>query len=336
MPQLMADAGVPGVTMAVIKDSQVLWRRGFGVRDRATRAPVTDDTAFEAASVSKTVFAYLALNLCEKGILGLDTPLSSYVPYRLLEGDSRLDRITTRHVLSHTSGLQNWRSGRDPLRIHFEPGNQYLYSGEGYFYLQSVITHLTGQRDPSQCARFEGDLEVCATNIAQYMATNLLEPFGMRSSSYRSDDALEQRAARPHDTEGNPIAQGQSTEIGAARYAAAGGLRTTATDYARFLLEVLNPRAPDRFRMTGQSVRDMLRPHVTVDASTSWALGWQIRHTPTGDLIQHQGGQAGFQAFTAASVGRQSGFVILTNSDNGARVFYSERFSAIIDRLLFS
>jgi CubicO group peptidase (beta-lactamase class C family) len=331
---LMNDATVPGVSIAIIKDARLAWQRSFGVRDSTSRIPVDENTVFEVASVSKTVFAYTAMKLCEKGVIGLDTPLSKYTPNRFLEGDPRLDRITTRHVLSHTSGFQNWRSGSRPLRIDFEPGERYLYSGEGYFYLQSVITHLTGRRDATVCARYEADLEVCATDIDQYLTANLLAPFAMTSSGYASDDRMERRAAHPHDVDGRPLERAQPTPTGAARYAAAGGLHTTATDFAKFLVEIIHPRASDAFRLTRRNVQEMLRPQVKVDASTSWALGWQVRHTPWGNVVQHQGGQGGFQAFAAASVEHRSGFVILTNGANGGKVFYDRRFSEAMDRVL--
>jgi hypothetical protein len=80
----------------------------------------------------------------------------------------------------------------------------------------------------------------------------------------------------------------------------------------------------------------MFRPQVTEKDGMSWALGWEIRHRPEGDLIQHQGGQRGFQAFTAASVERRNGYVILTNSDLGYRVYYDQRFTEAMDRLLFT
>jgi CubicO group peptidase (beta-lactamase class C family) len=332
--QLMANADVPGVSIAVIKDAQVVWRRGFGVKDRTTRTPVDDDTVFEAASVSKTVFAYAVMKLCEKRVLGLDTPLTRYTRERFVESDARLERITARHVLSHTSGLHNWRSRSEPLRIYFEPGGRYLYSGEGYFYLQSVLTQVAGKRNQASCSRYEAGLEVCATDIDQHLTANLLTPFGMTSSGYVWRDAFERHAARPHDVDGKPLVKGKPTATDAARYAAAGGLHTTASDYARFLIEILNPRASDAFRLTKASLQEMLRPQVKVDQSSSWALGWQVRHTPRGDFVQHQGGQGGFQAFTAALVNRRSGFVMLTNSANGWKVFFDEKFTLTMDRFL--
>jgi CubicO group peptidase (beta-lactamase class C family) len=151
LPGLMAEAKTPGLSLAIIRDAKVLWRRGFGVRDSASRQPVDDDTVFEAASVSKTVFAYAVMKLCEKGVMDLDTPLTRYTPDRYLEGDPRLDLITARHVLTHTSGFQNWRSAAEPLKIHFTPGEKrFFYSGEGFSYLQSVVTRLAGRVNREQ------------------------------------------------------------------------------------------------------------------------------------------------------------------------------------------
>src|SRR5690349_11864240 len=87
IPKLMADTHVPGVSIAVIHDAKIVWRRGFGFADAATKAPVDDDTVFQAASMSKPVFAYVALKLCEHGVIGLDTPLAKYAPEPFLTGD---------------------------------------------------------------------------------------------------------------------------------------------------------------------------------------------------------------------------------------------------------
>ena len=332
---LLAEAGVPGAQIAVIKDARQVWRRDYGVADRESKRPVDARTLFEAASVSKTVFAYAALQAVDRGVLPLDKPLSNFTEMRVIDDDARLDRISMRHVLSHTSGLPNFRSKAEPLAIAFPPGEKYRYSGEGYWYLQAVISEARGRVDPRSCGTYEDDLRVCATNFDSQMRTNVLAPFGMRASGYLWNRTLAQHAARPHAEDGTPMKKGQPSAIDAARYGAAGGLHTTADEYARFLIAVIAPRRGRAF-LADRTRAEMLRPHVKVDAASSWGLGWQIRHTPAGDLIQHQGGQAGVQAFTAASVARKSGYVILTNSANGSKVFYDERFTALISALLFS
>lgn len=303
IPKLMEEAIVPGVSIAIIEDAKLRWRRAFGVRDSASTKPVDDETMFEAASMSKPVFAYAVMKLCEKGVIDLDTPLTKYTPERFLEGDPRLDLITARHVLSHTSGFQNWRSEEEPLKIHFTPGEKYLYSGEGYSYLQSVVTHVTAQP------------------IEQYMKANLFVPFGMASSGYVWNDTFATLMARPHDQKGNAFDNKKSTATDAARYGSSGALLTTPTDYAKFVIEVIDPKQSDAFRLNKNSLQEMLRPQVKVtdggEYSISWALGWRLAHTKNGDVINHGGDNKGFHSWADASVERKSGFVIMTNGENG-------------------
>ncbi len=333
IPKLMEENHVPGVSIALIKGGKLFWRRVFGVKDSQSQEPVDHDTVFEAASVSKTVFAYAVLKLCERGVIGLDTPLTKYAPKPFLEGDARLELITARRVLSHTTGFQDWRSGAAPLKIHFQPGAKYFYSGEGYNYLQSVVTQLTGHVNPNDCARYEADLKVCATDIDVYLKANLLVPFGMVSSGYVWNDTFEKHTARPHDAEGRPLKKAKPKATDAARYAAAGGLHTTPTDYAKFLIEVINPKESDTFRLSAASLKEMVRPQAKVDDSHSWALGWEIYHGPKGDQILHGGNQRGFHAFAVASVERRSGLVIMTNGDNGWKL-NAEVVKQVMERYL--
>jgi len=123
----MVELHVPGVSLALIKDARIAWHKGFGVKDQLTGAPVEDETVFEAQSMSKPVFAYRVMKLCEQGVLDLDAPLTKYTPDSYLKGDPRLDLITPRRVLSHTTGFPNWRSSEEPLRINFTPGTQWSW-----------------------------------------------------------------------------------------------------------------------------------------------------------------------------------------------------------------
>src|SRR5215213_5601289 len=109
IPQLLADGGVPGLSALLIRDNKVFWQRAFGVTNAETREPVTPDTIFEAASLSKPVFAYGVLKLADAGKLDLDTPLVKYLPGAYVENDERLNQITARVVLSHRTGFPNWR-----------------------------------------------------------------------------------------------------------------------------------------------------------------------------------------------------------------------------------
>jgi CubicO group peptidase (beta-lactamase class C family) len=122
-----------------------------------------------------------------------DNNSTGYIDHHLPEKSSKIATLAgllqilmphwiARHVLSHTSGFQNWRAKEEPLKIHFTPGEKFPYSGEGYSYLQSVVTHPTGEP------------------IQTYMKENLFVPFGMDSSGYVWNGVFEKRMARPHDS----------------------------------------------------------------------------------------------------------------------------------------
>jgi CubicO group peptidase (beta-lactamase class C family) len=256
----------------------------------------------------------MVLKLCEKKVLDLDTPLTRYTKDRFISGDDRLDLITARHILSHTSGFQNWRSQTDHLKIGFTPGERWNYSGEGYSYLQSVVTHLIGHVYQKHCGTFEDDVKVCATDFDALMKTNLLVPFQMSSSGYLYRPGM----ARPHNEKGVMLANRKATPVDAARYGSAGGLHTTPTDYATFLIEIVNPKPADSSRLSAKSLTEMVRPQVKIKDSLSWGLGWAIEHKNTGgDVISHSGDNPGFKALTAASISKKTGFVIFTNGDGG-------------------
>lgn len=340
IPRLMNDTVVPGLSIAVVADGRLLWNHAFGVKDSVSKAPVDDETLFEAASVSKTVFAYAVMKLCGQGILNLDTPLTQYVPELFQGDDPRLQFITARHALSHTTGFQDWRSREQPLKLHFDPGAKFAYSGEGYFYLQSVVTHLTGKVNPNDCAQYEAGFQVCATDIDPWLKRNLLVPFGMTSSGYIWNDTLARHAALPHDGAGKPLTKAKPKATDVARYASAGGLHTTAAEYAKFLIEIVASKKGDASRLNQAGLAEMVRPQVKlpenekIDGADSWALGWAVQQRPGGKVIVHSGGQRGFRSLALASVEKRSGFIVLTNGDNGGRLLYDPTLAEILNRVL--
>lgn len=339
LPQLMDRHLVPGLSIALVRDGAVSWSQGFGFKNRQTRDPVDDATLFEAASVSKTVLAYLVVKLSEERVLDLDKPLSSYAP-ELFEGsDEASKQINARQALSHTTGLPEWRT-EPALKTRTKPGTTFLYSGEGYFLLQSVVTKLRGKFDHSRSGTFESDLTVYATDIDQTIKRELLEPMGLTSSGYVWNETLKKHSAHPHDAHGQPLKKGEPTPVEAARYAAAGGLHTTAGEYAKLLSEILAPKQTDRYRLMRKNIEKMLTPQVKlpadmkIDGADSWALGWAVQERKTGPVIVHSGGQTGFRSLTMGSPKTKSGFIILTNSDNGAKICYDPELAEKLNTLL--
>jgi CubicO group peptidase (beta-lactamase class C family) len=294
---------MPAVSIAVVRDGEIAWRRAFGVKDTGTNEQVDNDTVFAACSDTKPVFAYGVMKLAEKKLLDLDQPLTKYTARRVV-ADPRLEQITARRVLDHTTGFPNWRQG-EKLDIEFEPGSKYQYSGEGFSYLQSVVEEITHK------------------SFEDFMRDDVLKPLGMTSSRIGWDMECAKRVAKPHDEKGQRLAgkfyepptEWDRTE-GVARYGAAAMLMTTPTDYAKFMMEFLSPKAADNFRINGESRREMLRPQVATGDAHWEGLGWALeRYEGTPMLFTHAGQDAGYYCFCAGSAELRSGLMVMMNGD---------------------
>lgn len=307
VPELMKLATVPGLSLALIEDGQTRWLHGFGVKDAKTAQPVDEDTIFSAASLSKPVFAYAVLKLVDQGKLGLDVPLTKYLPKRYIEGDARLDAITARIVLSHRTGFRNWRGDGHALKIFFPPGERFSYSGEGIVYLQRVVEQLT------------------AEPLDEAMRELVFTPLGMSSSSYVWRADFDARAAVGHDADGQPRPLGKPPEA-----VAAASLNTSARDYARFVTAIL-----DGTGLKPATLRELETPQIAVDpectnctdrvprrlsSSIFWGLGWGIERTAQGDSLWHWGDNDVFKCFVVLVPRTRAALVMFTNSENGLSI----------------
>jgi CubicO group peptidase (beta-lactamase class C family) len=203
LQSLLSRHGVPGLALAVVGNGAPVEVATAGVRNAVIGTPVDADTVFEAASLSKPVFAYAVLQLIDSGVLSLDTRLSA--------------AITVRHVLTHTSGLPNWRAKTTPLKTYFAPGERFSYSGEGFVWLQQVVETITGEPTDRLTERL------------------VFEPLEMRRSSYIWQPAFDGAHADPHNAGSSPQSKKKPTEANVAY-----SFQTTAPDYARFLGAVLS------------------------------------------------------------------------------------------------
>lgn len=326
VPKALSETGVAGASIALIRDGDVAWAGAYGTADLSTGRPITTDTVFEAASITKPLFSYGVLKLRDAGVIDLDTPLNDYLDEPYLD-DPRITKVTARHVLNHTGGFPNWQRQRDEgdLKMYFEPGERYAYSGEGFQYLKLVIEKLTG-RPP---------LDVI-TELT-------LEPFGMTESdlvwpSRRSDPLL----ALGHEKDGSPRAKRISPEMNAAA-----SLVGSPTEVARFMTWMMRDDVhPDA--LASSSLNEMLTPAVPVNNSqswhtewprpnadfsdtVSWGLGWSLEHAPSvgqepaantpAPWFWHWGDNSVFFNFAIGSRQSRSGVVVMTNSAFGYQLW---------------
>jgi len=341
LPGLMEQAAVPGMQLVVIEDGEIAWQESFGLVSAGDVLPVTGDTLFEGASLCKPIFAYGALKLVLEGCLDLDTPLVQY--------DDTLDStgpyatlVTPRHVLSHTTGLTNWRSTLEPLRIDKVPGNTFSYSGEAFFLLQRVVESVT-------------DLP---TEV--FMQETVFRPLGMKSTTLAWAPTPAAHLAHGHLGLTNPVvhdnysvlaaklnevAERWSKPIAAWRYQdqvkaidaaeagwpvtpnymmpnVAGSALTNATDVALFMIHMLRP--DKQSTDSSDQLRElMLTPVSYLNRSLSWGLGWGLEAAANGKgpHFWHWGNNEVFRSFAIGDAQARRGLVVLTNSSNGHKLY---------------
>ncbi len=327
--QLMKDASVTGMAISIFNDNSPVYHKVFGYKNSDTKAPLQTSTNFYGASLSKAVFAVLVMKLVEERIIGLDKPLQDYLPqpvyeygkgiswnedYTSLKEDKLYEKITARHCLSHSSGFANWRwyEPDQKLHVHFEPGSQYSYSGEGLCYLQFVIQKLTGK------------------SLNELMQEKLFGPLGMKHSSYTWQPAFENNYCFGHDTTGKAYPKDKDN---APRSAST--LETTPDDYSLFTAAVLQRkilkpatydtlfkqqlRIRSRIQMGTEAWKDSAADNDEI--LLGYALGWGRLQTPYGYGLFKEGHGDGFQHYSILFPGKKLGIVILTNSDNGESIF---------------
>jgi CubicO group peptidase (beta-lactamase class C family) len=294
VPTVLVHHAVPGLAMALAQHGTTIWSRGFGLSSMATHQPVSSATIFEAGSLSKPLVAYAALSLCDRGILHLDRPLTTYLPTPYLPNEPALAQITLRHVLSHTTGFPNWRAADQPLQVRWEPGTRFGYSGEGYCYLQHVIEYLTQQP------------------FAAFMQTAVLDTLQMSSSSFIWREAFAPDVAQGHEADGSVIEKWHPQEANAAY-----SLHTTVGDFAGFMSAVLNAWHPTADVSSEMAISAMLTPQISVQDSLTWGQGWGLHHDGTGMSFWQWGDNTWFTSFAVAWPEQDMSLVILTNSVYG-------------------
>jgi CubicO group peptidase (beta-lactamase class C family) len=319
---------VPGVSVAFFDHGQIIWTRTYGFADVEGKEPVTTETAFQAASISKPISALAALRLVQDGKLGLDEEVNSKLrSWKVPENEFTVEqKVTLRGILSHSAGLTvhgfpGYDAGETvptvvqilngekpantpPVRVNAIPGTIWRYSGGGYVLLQQLLTDITGKPYP----RILQDL--------------VLTPAGMAHSTYEQPlpNNLSSTAATPYRASGEAVRGGWHTypEMAAA------GLWTTPSDLAHLAIEVQNEYAGRSSRILSQ---EMMRQMLTRQKE-NYGLGFELGPPDHAMRFGHVGSNEGFRCVLESYIESSQGFVIMTNSDNGDQ-FASEYLGAI-------
>ncbi len=323
----LEQAHVTGAEIAILDQGQLVWSEAFGLRSKNPDLPMTTDTNTWAASITKSVFATYVMQLVERGEFSLDTPvakqlpqpLDSYEPYRdsasELVNDPRWRTVTPRMLLSHTSSLLNFATIEPDkkMRLHFQPGTQFSYSGEGINIVQFVIEQQ--KKRP----------------LNELMQDAIFAPLGMKQTGmiYRQEFAA--NVADRFDEAGKFRSQ---TKRGPTR--AAGSMATSVNDLARFTSALLAGQI-----LKPATFKEMLKPVFTIktlhefplkadepesdearNVGLAYGVGWGLlTKTPYGPAFFKEGHGDGAQNYVICFERRKACMIILTNSDNGERAF---------------
>lgn len=309
---------VPGVSVAVIHDGKIEWARGFGVT-KIGGAPVTVETLFQAASISKPVTALAVLRLAESGKLNLDTDVNQYLKNWKLPANSFTDqtKVTLRQLLTHTAGmtvhgfagyssdakvptLLEILDGQSPanspaIRVDTLPGTKWRYSGGGYVITQQLLEDVTGKR-------FE-----------RLMQESVLKPIGMDHSTYEQPlpNSRLKEVAMPYRSDGEPVKGGPHIYP----EKAPAGLWTTPSDLARYAIEVQRALAGNSKRVISESTtREMLTPGLG-----DQGLGPHIGGSAPQFYFEHGGANEGYRC-NLVVYENGDGAIIMTNGDNGGQL----------------
>jgi CubicO group peptidase (beta-lactamase class C family) len=326
---VMESRPIPGLAVAVVKDDSVIFARGLGVRALGAGDPVTPETVFHTASVSKAFVSTAVLQLAGDGKIDLDAPVTRYVPHFRLS-DRREGEVKVRHILSHTSGLPDvedygWerpefdegaleryvRSLTDK-RLGSDPGTKWKYSNMAFDVLGDAIARVEGQT-------FEG-----------VMRRTILAPLQMNHSSFLPFEHPAGDNAAPHRGALSPV---RTTVYPYHRaHAPSSTLRSNALDLATFAMAMLRrDGSPAPAILSDSLKRLMWRTHATVGDGIDMGFGWFVRSHRQHLMVLAPGRDPGFNALVALLPERRVGVVLLANYDGQSSFELVEVADGILD-----
>lgn len=293
----MDSLAIPGLSIAIINDAELVYHRVFGVKNMETKEPVDNETIFEAASLSKPVFAYFFMKMVDRGIVNLDEPMYKLLPHsNIKDDDERHKLITPRMVLSHSTGFPNW-SNNKPVEIGFTPGSGFCYSGEAHQYLTAylAVANKTNWKK----------------GLDSIFQVEVAKPLGMNHSYFVGNEYL-----KTHKATGYEVAKPKELWLPKS-FGAAHTLHSEALDFTKFLQAMIKGDG-----LSKESYAEMLKEQnqfkedndLRSTGQTGWALGFSMKPTPYGLRYLHTGNNTGFRAYCCFYREKKYGLVLFINS----------------------
>ena len=311
---------VPGIAIAILKDGDVVYQKQFGFADKANEIPITGQTGFNIGSISKVFTAWGIMKLVQKGEIDLDLPANKYLTkWQLPPSEFDHDKVTVRRMLSHSAGLSvhGYPGWNDPdklptleeslsgipkngtaVKVIFEPGTRFKYSGGGYSIMQLMIEEVTGD------------------SFEHYMDTAVIKPLEMNRSSFTIDKEILSNSSLEHNKKGKVIPFEYFTAQGAA------GFHTTLDDMIKFVREHQKLLGDtEEYSVISPSIlREMLSVIPATEELNTYGLGYNKYEHDGGGSWGHGGANSGWMAHIRMRNTPKTGLIVLTNSYGGLEV----------------
>ncbi|MGH9444084.1 MAG: serine hydrolase domain-containing protein [Thermoanaerobaculia bacterium] len=307
--EVMQSQRIPGMALCVLQGGRLLASRAYGIADLENDVPVTNETEFSIASITKQLTAAAVLQLSERGLVRLDDDISRFVP----DFPVRNAGVTLRRLLNHTAGIRNlqdlgdryWKQSAAPAKprdiirlfesepLDFKPGTDYHYSNSGYILLGAVIEKASGE------------------TYGEYLRKHLFEPLHLKHMTYGGSSALIPHRARGYWVDGSAF-------INAAHYDdsqafSMGGVYSNAEDLAKWVDALHHGRV-----LKPESYNEMITPEVLPNGEKlTYGGGVELGEVDGRHVLSHAGGGVGFIGQALYVREGDLVVVVLTNSSVG-------------------
>lgn len=306
--ELVATEGVPSLTVAVVKDGQILWEEGFGWANRERRVPANEHTPYSLASLTKTVTSTAIMLLSEREQIDLDAPVERYLGRLRLQGLAADPvGVTARRIMAHSAGLPThyyfYHAGYPPPSaeetitrygiVVYPPNRTFQYSNVGYRTLDIAIANISG------------------TSYGDFLRREIFLPLGMTRSALDVHPAWAAEAATRYDRRQRPIAPYSTDHPGS------GDVWSSAHDMLRFaMLHLSTPLADQRSIIGAASIRAMQQPSSAPGSPIRWGLGWSLEEERGYRVLRHGGQQPGVDNQLVLFPDERVAIVVLSNRND--------------------
>jgi CubicO group peptidase (beta-lactamase class C family) len=331
-----AERGIPGVAIAIVRSADTIALKGYGQADVEHEAPVTPETVFHLASISKQFTAAAILKLAERGRLRLEDDLTRYMPEYVTNGR----HVTLYHLLAHTHGMQEYNRpevhSQFPLpfshqrflelmkdqAFDFPVGERYLYRNTGYYFAAMIVEQLGGREGSTG----GGAGPVSSKRFGDFLRETVFDPIGMTATLDCRDRPIVKRRARGYATDNRTLVNAAPLDWSWAL--GVGSLCSTVVDLVRWNAALHGGRV-----LPPALYEQMITPATLTDGSrTSYGLGLAIGELRGRRLIAHGGGAPGFSTYLGYYPEERLTIAVLTNHEAGnAQAIHRALAEAVLD-----